>query len=317
MVCLEIGYHNIAWSKKKTGILGCLISDKPILHMWMSWYCSLHIMRYDEGMAPVWEWPSCHAEHEDQPVRNWSTCFEKQTWMFPSMDINGGTPKLSILIGCSLLNHLFWGTPIYGNLHMCLLVSTISRLRILDLEDLVFQYVWHRMLLETCDVSSWTVISSDNKLSIGVNSRYWYDWYGRMTPHIFFFMFVLSISCSAILPQIDLGTPRFVCRISPQFCMGHWAHWCFQARDHRPGAGNIGRICLFGGHSNRPKFGGYDYGFHRHGATPIAWMLCFRENPIVRHGWWLGVPKNDETESPKFIQILFELEAMTIDNSVW
>jgi len=28
---------------------------------------------------------------------------------------NGGTPKSSILIGFSIINHPFWGTPIFGN----------------------------------------------------------------------------------------------------------------------------------------------------------------------------------------------------------
>ena len=36
------------------------------------------------------------------------------------MDVseNSGTPKSSILIGFSLINHPFWGTPIFGNTHM-------------------------------------------------------------------------------------------------------------------------------------------------------------------------------------------------------
>ena len=28
---------------------------------------------------------------------------------------NDGTPKSSILIGCSFINHPFWGIPIFGN----------------------------------------------------------------------------------------------------------------------------------------------------------------------------------------------------------
>ena len=32
--------------------------------------------------------------------------------------INGGTPKSSILIGLSFMNHPFWGTAIYGNTHL-------------------------------------------------------------------------------------------------------------------------------------------------------------------------------------------------------
>ena len=31
---------------------------------------------------------------------------------------NSGTPKSSILIVCSIINHPFWGTPIFGNIHM-------------------------------------------------------------------------------------------------------------------------------------------------------------------------------------------------------
>ena len=36
------------------------------------------------------------------------------------MDVseNNGTPKSSILIGFSIINHPFWGTPILGNTHM-------------------------------------------------------------------------------------------------------------------------------------------------------------------------------------------------------
>ena len=36
------------------------------------------------------------------------------------MDVskNNGTPKSSILIGFFIINHPFWGTPIFGNTHM-------------------------------------------------------------------------------------------------------------------------------------------------------------------------------------------------------
>ena len=36
------------------------------------------------------------------------------------MDVseNSGTPKSSILIGFSIINRPFWGTPIFGNTHM-------------------------------------------------------------------------------------------------------------------------------------------------------------------------------------------------------
>ena len=36
------------------------------------------------------------------------------------MDVseNSGTPKSSILIGCSIINHPFWGISIFGNTHL-------------------------------------------------------------------------------------------------------------------------------------------------------------------------------------------------------
>ena len=39
--------------------------------------------------------------------------------------LNGGTPKSSILIGFSIINHPFWGTPIYGNHQLCIVVTAI------------------------------------------------------------------------------------------------------------------------------------------------------------------------------------------------
>ena len=34
------------------------------------------------------------------------------------VSVNSGTPKSSILIGFSIINHPFWGTPIFGNIQM-------------------------------------------------------------------------------------------------------------------------------------------------------------------------------------------------------
>ena len=36
------------------------------------------------------------------------------------MDVSeiSGTPKSSILIGFSIINHPFWGPPIFGNTHI-------------------------------------------------------------------------------------------------------------------------------------------------------------------------------------------------------
>ena len=45
---------------------------------------------------------------------------------FPDMDVseNSGTPKSSILIGYSIINHPFWGTSIFGNTHIDLKLNS-------------------------------------------------------------------------------------------------------------------------------------------------------------------------------------------------
>ena len=46
----------------------------------------------------------------------------------PHLDVseNSGTPKSSILIGFSSINHPFWGTPIFGNTHFLPLLFVVS-----------------------------------------------------------------------------------------------------------------------------------------------------------------------------------------------
>ena len=43
---------------------------------------------------------------------------EKLKHRYMGVSENGGTPKSSNLIGISIINHPFWGTPIFGNSHM-------------------------------------------------------------------------------------------------------------------------------------------------------------------------------------------------------
>ena len=48
---------------------------------------------------------------------------ESPGYRYMSVSENGGTPKSSILIGFSIINHPFWGTSIFGNTHMNLGLS--------------------------------------------------------------------------------------------------------------------------------------------------------------------------------------------------
>ena len=44
--------------------------------------------------------------------------FENEMGVDMVVSKNKGTPKSSILIGFSLINHPFWGTIIFGSTHM-------------------------------------------------------------------------------------------------------------------------------------------------------------------------------------------------------
>ena len=41
-----------------------------------------------------------------------------KTWLEVAVSENSGIPKSSILIGVSIINHPFWGTPIVGNIQV-------------------------------------------------------------------------------------------------------------------------------------------------------------------------------------------------------
>ena len=43
---------------------------------------------------------------------------KKNIYVYMDVSENSGTPKSSILIGFSIINHPFWGTPIFGNIHI-------------------------------------------------------------------------------------------------------------------------------------------------------------------------------------------------------
>ena len=42
-----------------------------------------------------------------------------RTYTYGGFQKQGYPNKSSIFIGCSIINHLFWGISIYGNLHIC------------------------------------------------------------------------------------------------------------------------------------------------------------------------------------------------------
>ena len=78
-------------------------------------------------------WKSTNFTHLEDPdiglvqTRLWTQTFQGGYCVYQiltppkiNMDVseNSGTPKSSILIGFSIINHPFWGTPIFGNIHI-------------------------------------------------------------------------------------------------------------------------------------------------------------------------------------------------------
>ena len=59
---------------------------------------------------------------------------------------NRGTPKSSILISCSIINHPFWGTPIFGNTHITL-QETITYQLLVGNSNLPNRWMSHQFCL--------------------------------------------------------------------------------------------------------------------------------------------------------------------------
>ena len=71
-----------------------------------------------------------------------------ETGKYMGVSKNDGTPKSSILIEFSIINHPFWGTPILGNTHMIIYVNIHSssiQLQVKSVKSMISTF-----LLERC-----------------------------------------------------------------------------------------------------------------------------------------------------------------------
>ena len=78
------------------------LARKCTLHCWTN--TKIHIHLYC-----IYSWMYIYNPF----YTNIHTCI----YIYMGVSENSGTPKSSILIGCSIINHPFWGTPIFGNTH--------------------------------------------------------------------------------------------------------------------------------------------------------------------------------------------------------
>ena len=75
-------------------------------------------------------------------------CKEVKCYVYMGVSENSGTPKSSILIGFSIINHPFWGTPIFGNTHILWFIH---------------MYIYY-IYMYYCTVSSVNTSNSSSKL---------------------------------------------------------------------------------------------------------------------------------------------------------
>ena len=61
------------------------------------------------------KWVPQADDSAQRKARKW---MELKNWEHVGVSLNDGTPKSSILIGSSIINHPFWGIPIFGNTHV-------------------------------------------------------------------------------------------------------------------------------------------------------------------------------------------------------
>ena len=82
------------------------------LHIFLSGE-STHAMLQKKPKTAPWGHHSCQSQ--PQVFKN----YHQELWTnHMGVSKNRGTPKSSILIGVSIINHPFWGTLIFGNTHM-------------------------------------------------------------------------------------------------------------------------------------------------------------------------------------------------------
>ena len=77
-------------------------------------------------MAEVQRRKEEEAERKEEMRKAWPSWISKvYGWWYMGVSKNKGTPKSSILIGFFIINHPFWGIPIFGNTHIvCIPVPT-------------------------------------------------------------------------------------------------------------------------------------------------------------------------------------------------
>ena len=113
--CFKPSVHKLwhDWHVPLPVILMYIHSVQREIHWKLYWQCML-MDRHWYGSSWHWHW---HVQ-SDLEISISKFCWvDSLTWVFPKIMV---PPKSLILIGFSIINHPFWGIPIFGNTHILL-----------------------------------------------------------------------------------------------------------------------------------------------------------------------------------------------------
>ena len=104
--------------KNHPSFLGCLFECVPLVWkkiLFSGWLGTNHHLVKRTKRGAIWSPNLGPAFWKGFSPRNFQG---NLGWWNMGVSKNRDTPKSSILIGCSIINHPFWGTTIFGNTHM-------------------------------------------------------------------------------------------------------------------------------------------------------------------------------------------------------
>ena len=122
LISRGFGVQKLRWNP---GEMGMDKKQRVSLGLFHPCGCGVRILRFHLEFAAVW----CLEVGNSQMLVSfswWFATLKKKVKRFKSpnnqmgVSENRGTPKSSILVEISIINHPFWGTPIFGNTQMLL-----------------------------------------------------------------------------------------------------------------------------------------------------------------------------------------------------
>ena len=178
------------------------------------------------------------------------------------MDVseNSGTPKSSILIGCSIINHPIWGTPIFGNTHMGF---DDNRNDVLFGRYLKSYYIEFSPYFSgtNCAKACQSLPSTKKKTSRWKCSNMWGEWSSKEPKNC------LQSPKTSVFFQSSGPRPSFsACSPIPSGLSGPWAHV--------PLIGG----CCFGSHWKHHVFFVQPQRHCRHNGNPTTGFHRFHRN---------------------------------------